>query len=92
MCDKGAGLIILDFENYMKACHEHLESETENGGKYYIPVTDRALITAMDKLEKILQEGVENEHITREEYDAMLSSDMNPGKFYSIFKIHKAHA
>ena len=28
-CDKGAGLIILDFEKYMKACHDHLESETK---------------------------------------------------------------
>ena len=23
-CDKGVGIIILDFEEYMRACHKHL--------------------------------------------------------------------
>ena len=31
VCDKGARLIILDFDKYIKACHEHLESETPDG-------------------------------------------------------------
>ena len=26
-CDKGAGTIILDFEEYMKACESHLKSQ-----------------------------------------------------------------
>ena len=25
-CDKGAGIIILNFEEYLKSCYEHLES------------------------------------------------------------------
>ena len=43
------------------------------------------------KLGKLLQEGLENEYIAKEEYDAMLGSNMNPGQFYSIFKAHKEH-
>ena len=31
VCDKGAGLIILDVDKYMEACHDHLESETPDG-------------------------------------------------------------
>ena len=37
----------------MEACHDHLESETPNGDKYYVAVTDSALITAKEKLEKL---------------------------------------
>ena len=39
-CDKGAGLIILDFNEYINACESHLESQTENG-EYYIKVMRR---------------------------------------------------
>ena len=38
-CDKGAGVLILDFGDYMKACKEHLEVEQNddegNTHKYY---------------------------------------------------------
>ena len=91
VCDKGAGIIILDFKTYMKACYDHLESQTLDGENYYVPVTESALEIAKDKLNRLLQEGFENEFISREEYDNMLSSDMNPGKFYSTFKVHKQH-
>ena len=46
---------------------------------------------AKEKLEKLLQEGLENEHITNEEYTATLPNNMKPGKFYSNFKVHKPH-
>ena len=75
----------------MKACHDHLESETPDEEKYYVPVNQSALVVAKDNLSNLLQEGLENEYITQEEYQAMLGSDMNPGKFYSIFKVHKEH-
>ena len=42
-------------------------------------------------MSKLLQEGLENEYITQEEYQAMIGSDMNQGRFYSIFKVHKEH-
>jgi len=91
VCDKGAGIIILDFEAYMKACHEHLESETPDGEKYYTQVTQSTMKKAKTKIEELLQEGLENEYISKEEYQAMIPSEMKPGKFYSIFKVHKHH-
>ena len=29
-CDKGAGIMILDFKSYMKACYDHLLSSQPN--------------------------------------------------------------
>ena len=46
-CDKGAGILILDFDTYMQACYEHLlETHTNTHGeevKYYEQVDDFAL-------------------------------------------------
>ena len=42
-CDKGAGIIILNYKDYVKACYEHLLSEKfENGQnrRYYSEVED----------------------------------------------------
>ena len=39
-CDKGAGMILLDYPVYMRACYEHLAAETNMGDgevkPYYI--------------------------------------------------------
>ena len=41
-CDKGAGIIILDFNNYLKACYDHLlEKQTykeDQESNYYVEV------------------------------------------------------
>ena len=37
-CDKGAGVIILDFEEYIKACYGHLRAELTPGQPYYSQV------------------------------------------------------
>ena len=37
-CDKGAGIMILDFKEYMKACYNHLLSKTKEGKPYYTKV------------------------------------------------------
>ena len=88
VCDKGAGIF---FKAYMKACHDHLESKTPDGEKNFVPANQSALVVAKDKLSNLLQKCLDNEYITQEEYQARLGSDMNPGKFYSIFKVHKQH-
>ena len=50
-----AGIIVFNFYSYMKACHDHLESETPDGEKYYAPVNQSALVVAKDKLSNLLQ-------------------------------------
>ena len=34
-CDKGAGIILLDFKEYVSACMKHLEAKTDTGENYY---------------------------------------------------------
>ena len=94
-CDKGAGIIILDFKEYMKACYEHLESKLqyENGQlkNYYSKVHPVALQSAKLKVKRILDQALQDNIISQDEYQAMNAEDGDPAKFYSIFKVHKDH-
>ena len=98
-CDKGAGIIILDFKAYMKACYDHLLSrqpnqqegnETQNN-MYYKKEDEFALERAKKHINTTLKEALNNNIISKEEYKAMDPEDKNPSKFYCIFKVHKAH-
>ena len=51
-CDKGAGIIILTYEEYMKACYNHLTSEQQPGHPYYSPVSAVEIETTKDKIAK----------------------------------------
>ena len=97
-CDKGAGIVILDFNVYMRACYEHLLSKqpsqtilADEEKSYYKKKDKFALERAKKHIESVLKEGLENEIITTEEYNAMDPADKNPSKFYCNMKIHKAH-
>ena len=91
-CDKGAGIIILDFEEYIKACQEHLESKTDTGENYYINVDDHTLEEARTKITNIVKEGYDNELLSKQEYAAMTPGEsVIPGRFYALFKVHKEY-
>ena len=94
-CDKGAGIIILDFEEYMRACHDHLNSNLENpnGSKnpYYTKVEKSELEVAKSKVKVVLIEAKDNNLISDEEFLAMDPDDKGAAKFYLLFKVHKAH-
>ena len=78
-CDKGAGIIILDFEEYKRACYAHLNSrQTHADGStspYYMKVEETALEDAEPKRNDILQEALDNEKITNSEFNAMSRTD-----------------
>jgi hypothetical protein len=92
-CDKGAGIIILEFQEYLRACYEHLYSTQSSITQkpYYEQVKDTALEEAKQKIKDVLQEGLDNEILSKEEFQAMNPEDKNPAKFYCNFKIHKKH-
>ena len=94
-CDKGAGILILDFKIYMRACYDHLlETKTSAGGeetKYYEQVDDFALQRSKNQIKEFLQKGLDQKILTHEEFSAMDPSDMNLAKFYANFKVHKPH-
>ena len=66
-CDKGAGVIILDFEAYMSSCYKHLSSEQKqedgNTKQYYAKVDD-TLVEMKEVINKLLEEGYENKYLT----------------------------
>ena len=75
-CDKGAGVIILDFEAYMTSCNNHLNSvqKQEDGSykRYYNPVHDESLVDQVkDKINDLLKTGVEEGYITEEDRSVM---------------------
>ena len=94
-CDKGAGIMILDFCDYMKACHDHLNSkqeiENDSDKEYYVKVNSLTLEKAKTKVKNILDEALENNLISQDEHNAMNVEDGDPAKFYLIFKVHKEH-
>ena len=93
-CDKGAGIIILNFDDYLKAAIKHLEAKTNTGETYYKEVNDSVLKEAKDKITNIVREAFDNEIISKEEYAAMLPPEEDtpvPGRFYCTFKVHKDH-
>ena len=93
--DKGAGLMIIDFKEYIEACYNHLNAklEKENGEEvfYYKKLEDKERHTAINKIKEVLDEGLEKKYISKEEYKAMDAKDKDPAKFYVNFKVHKSH-
>ena len=91
-CDKGAGIIVLDFQEYLRACMEHLEAETATGDPYYRLVNESVLEEAKEKITKIVKKGFDNDILTKDEYNAMLpANNAVPGRFYGTFKVHKKY-
>ena len=94
-CDKGAGVIILDFEEYVNVCNEHLNSLQENPNDemkpFYHKIDSSQLDEAKIKIKHVLEEALDNKVITNTEYEAMNPENKNPGKFYCTFKVHKDH-
>ena len=90
-CDKGAGILILDFRECMKVCYEYLLSTQSNNKAYYQEVDDLELERVKIKITHVLKEALNNKDITDEEFKAMDPEDKNASKFYCNFKIHKEH-
>ena len=81
-CDKGAGVIILDFDEYLKVCYDHLTSEVAPGQPYYSPVNDLEVERTKAKIIELLKEGLEKEIISKTEYGEMNPDETGPGRFY----------
>ena len=42
-------------------------------------------------MSNLIEEGFDNEYISKDEYEVMDPSEKGPGKFYELFKVHKEH-
>ena len=93
--DKGAGIVILEFDDYLNSCYEHLNSvqKQENGTfeKYHEEIDDKLLDDAKDTIAKLIEEGYDNNYISKQEYEALDPFDKGTARFYQIYKVHKSH-
>ena len=80
-CNKGAGIILLNFEDYIKTCYEHLTSKQSENKPYYTQVNDLEVEKSKTQIKKVLDEGLERQIISKEDYNVMLADDKSPGRF-----------
>ena len=88
-------MIILDYHMYMRACYKHLMSEKNMDDgvskQYYSRVDEMELERTKSKIRHLVQEGIENDILSKEESDAMVADEKDAAKFYCTFKVHKKH-
>ena len=88
-CDKGAGIIILDFPEYINACEKHLkakQSQSDGSQKpYYQEVEEDIRL----KVNQIVKDAFNNCIIKKEEYEQMRSDDKTAARFYCTYKVYK---
>ena len=90
--DKGSGIVISDFDMYLKAAYEHLLSKQEGSGKqFYKEVHGIEVDKAKHRIKAVLNDAKEAGIITKEEFSFMDPSDKSIAKFYCNFKVHKNH-
>ena len=94
-CDKGAGLMVMNFEDYLNACCDHLYSvQTNKLGeekKYYRKVEEKEQSAAIIRIKEVLDEGLIQGFLNKEEHKAMDAFGKEPAKFYANPKVHKKH-
>ena len=94
-CDKGGGILILDTVDYLDSCAKHLKSTRKNSdgseSPYYREVGEEDLEAAKAAILNVLDDALALEIITKKEYEAMDPTSKGVGRFYQLFKLHKAH-
>ena len=61
-CDKGAGVLILDFKEYLHTCYEHLYAKQKQTGgsykQYNTKVTQLDIMKAEKEIHSVLEESI----------------------------------
>lgn len=93
--DKGAGIIICNFSDYVETCESHLNAtQAQPNGPplpYYQHTSQEHLNATIKHISRIVKEGKENDYITENEAQAMTPNECKPSRFYMLYKVHKPH-
>ena len=91
--DKGSGTVILNYDDYIDSCNQHLNSkQLQPDGTnlpYYVRATEQELKVAKKRISSVLENAKTKKWITQQEYRAMDPSECGVGKFYQLSKVHK---
>ena len=94
-CDKGGGIIILDTDEYIRSCNQHLSSKLKNSdgseSPYYCKVGEEFLEKAKSEILNVLKRAADDKIISSEEFDGMDPTGKGAATFYQLFKVHKPH-
>ena len=90
--DKGLGIIIINFEEFIRAVYDHLTPTQCPGHPYHLEVNDFQLDKEKKLIKDISNEGIENKIINKSDFDTMIADDMKGGQFYCNLKVHKEHS
>ena len=92
--DKGSGIVILNYDDYITSCTEHLnlQQKQPDGSSlpYYEKASEQDVKLAKREISRSLEIAKENGWISQEEFKAMNPTDCGPGYFYQLFKVHKS--
>ena len=95
-CDKGSGIIVLNFEDYLRSCYLHLTEEQEQSDgsskPYYKLVNENEVVKSKIEIIRVLEDALKNKLISKNEFEAMNPENKDPARFYCTFKVHKPHA
>ena len=88
-CDKGAGIIILKYIEYAKACYKHLTSSQSGWNPYYLQVDALEVERSEIQTKNTLLVALEKNIILEDESHAINAKDIEASRFYCNFKVHK---
>ena len=88
-CDKGAGIIVCNFEDYVNSCYQHLNSKQKQADgsekPFYSMVDLKYLETATKDIKAIFKEGYDKGYIDKGEFQAMDPEGCGTGRLYQLF-------
>ena len=64
---------------------------SNNKENYYVKVEDKDFDKAKIEIKKVIDEGYDNDILSKDEHEALYPEGKKPGKFYCTFKVHKNH-
>ena len=93
--DKGAGIVIMNYEDYVTSCNQHLTAtQPQPDGPplpYYKKTTSQEFNKLKQSISAVLNIGKEREYLSNAEFKAMLPTEKGSGRFYQLFKVHKSY-
>ena len=93
--DKGSGICLLDRKDYeaesYRQLNESLVDEMGEETSYYRKVDEKVVKEQYDTIKKVLDEGVENDFISKEFAKQLLPPKPKSGAFYLLPKVHKQY-
>ena len=88
--DKGSGICILDRKDYIDEALRQLNDTLvcDDGTKkdYYKKVSEDKIKEQFDQIKEVLDEGIEQNYITKEFANLMMPPKPKPGTFYLLPK------